>query len=426
MEPPPSSDDTFPDVGRLGVVVIGGTITGLSDGETVRSAIGDEAAWTEAAVTSLLDSAGYTFDEHNLLVRVAPGFPMSGDFSPRDWVAVARLVQSVTRAESGVDRVLVLHGTDTMAWTAAALSFLLSPPFATEPLSVPVVLTGSNIPASAPLSDATTNIAGALSALSHLPPGVFVSFAGEVGGESYVHVGTRARKVISHGNGFTSMGVPPIAVADIFGDMSASSWWESRLSELVYNPEPHVAVPDAAQWGKGWGASGRVALVRVHPGMDFDALRSYVSNYAGSGAEAVVLEVYPCGTSPTVSPDVGAIDGASAVSGKEKSGKENTMQVGAPGFVAWCKSNGIEVVCVLPYPNAQFGYPTTYESVRALTAAGAVFLPTMTVEAAFAKASIVCASRRSLASNLSFAHFMGLPIAAEMLMDDTSHPVGCL
>ena len=73
------------------------------------------------------------------------------------------------------DGVLLLHGTDTLAYSAAALSFLLLG------LPVPVLLTGSMRPAGTPDSDAWANLFGAMQALHQgLEPGVQVFFHGKL------------------------------------------------------------------------------------------------------------------------------------------------------------------------------------------------------------------------------------------------------
>lgn len=77
----------------------------------------------------------------------------SADMSPRDWAAIANVVES--RFDQ-FDGFVVLHGTDTLAYTASALSFLL------DGLSKPVVVTGSQLPLEVLRSDATENLLGAL------------------------------------------------------------------------------------------------------------------------------------------------------------------------------------------------------------------------------------------------------------------------
>lgn len=76
----------------------------------------------------------------------------SADMRPTDWNAIATVIESFYYEYDGF---VVLHGTDTMAYTASALSFML------EELAKPVVLTGSQLPFFEPLSDARQNFLGA-------------------------------------------------------------------------------------------------------------------------------------------------------------------------------------------------------------------------------------------------------------------------
>lgn len=77
----------------------------------------------------------------------------SADMCPADWCRIASVVE---RAYLDFDGFVVLHGTDTMAYTASALSYML------ENLAKPVIITGSQLPLRAPLSDARQNFLGAL------------------------------------------------------------------------------------------------------------------------------------------------------------------------------------------------------------------------------------------------------------------------
>ena len=72
----------------------------------------------------------------------------SADMCPEDWCTIARCIQ---RHYYDFEGFVVLHGTDTMAYTASALSFML------EQLDKPVVLTGSQLPIAEPLTDAKSN-----------------------------------------------------------------------------------------------------------------------------------------------------------------------------------------------------------------------------------------------------------------------------
>lgn len=91
----------------------------------------------------------------------------SSNIQPEEWTALARACDEAMR---DCDGVVITHGTDTMGYTAAALSFMLLGQ------RRPVILTGSQLPLGAPLSDAETNLACAIEAASQGVPGTYVCF----------------------------------------------------------------------------------------------------------------------------------------------------------------------------------------------------------------------------------------------------------
>lgn len=93
----------------------------------------------------------------------------SSNMQPGGWVEIARRAAGAY-TDSGFDGVVITHGTDTMAYTASALSFML------RGIGIPVVLTGSQLPASDPLSDAPSNLNGAIAAACGGANGVYVFF----------------------------------------------------------------------------------------------------------------------------------------------------------------------------------------------------------------------------------------------------------
>ncbi|WP_196157546.1 asparaginase [Reinekea sp. G2M2-21] len=94
----------------------------------------------------------------------------SSDLNPSHWY---RITHTIAQAEN-IDGVLVIHGTDTLAYTASALSFLLAD------LTIPVVITGSMLPISATGTDALDNLQRALIALESNRPEVMVAVGEEV------------------------------------------------------------------------------------------------------------------------------------------------------------------------------------------------------------------------------------------------------
>ena len=92
----------------------------------------------------------------------------SSNIQPEEWSQLAR---SVDEAMQECDGVVITHGTDTMGYTAAALSFMLLGQ------TKPVILTGSQLPMGAPLSDAEINLSCALEAACQGVAGTYVCFA---------------------------------------------------------------------------------------------------------------------------------------------------------------------------------------------------------------------------------------------------------
>ena len=103
----------------------------------------------------------------------------SSNIQPEEWTKLARAVDEVM---DECDGVVITHGTDTMGYTAAALSYMLLGQ------KKPVILTGSQLPLGAPLSDAETNLACAVEAACQGVPGTYVCFARKL------ILGTRAVK----------------------------------------------------------------------------------------------------------------------------------------------------------------------------------------------------------------------------------------
>lgn len=118
----------------------------------------------------------------------------SSNIQAEEWGLIAR---EVFAAMPNYDGVIITHGTDTMAYTASMLSFMLRDP------DKPIVLTGSQIPAGRTLSDAGSNLATALAAVDHGVIGVSIAF------NHKLIRGCRAVKVRSMGfDAFESVNVP--------------------------------------------------------------------------------------------------------------------------------------------------------------------------------------------------------------------------
>lgn len=181
----------------------------------------------------------------------------SANMSQRHWLAMREAIVHAVTTE-GCDGVLLLHGTDTLAYSAAALSFLLLD------LGVPVLLTGSMLPADAPGSDAWDNLFGAFAALQGgVAPGVHLYFHGRL-----LH-GARASKVRSE-------------AFDAFAEPARPR-----------HDAPAAARPAALDWRQPRRPVA-IAVLPFFPGLQAEQLRALLE----SGVEALLLECYGSGTGP--------------------------------------------------------------------------------------------------------------------------------
>jgi glutamyl-tRNA(Gln) amidotransferase subunit D len=191
----------------------------------------------------------------------------SENITQKHWVELAQTVAK--RIEQDVDGVVIAHGTDTMAYTSAALSFAL------QNLPVPVILVGAQRSSDRPSSDAATNLIGAVKAAGEAP------FA-EVGLAMHetisdtaivVHRGTKVRKChTSRRDTFKSINCIPIAkVKDLQVTMQTDQYQRrDTKKKLVLKPN----------------FSEKVALVKFYPGLD----PAIIDFYVEKGNKGILLE----------------------------------------------------------------------------------------------------------------------------------------
>jgi glutamyl-tRNA(Gln) amidotransferase subunit D len=191
----------------------------------------------------------------------------SENLTQKNWSELA--VKVAERIAQGVDGVVIAHGTDTMAYTSAALSFAL------QNLPVPVILVGAQRSSDRPSSDAATNLIGAVKAAGEAP------FA-EVGLAMHetvsdmailVHRGIKVRKChTSRRDTFKSINGLPIAKIQNLKVTMETDQYQNRDSnkKLVLKPS----------------FSEKVALVKFYPGLD----PAIIDFYVEKGFKGILLE----------------------------------------------------------------------------------------------------------------------------------------
>lgn len=190
---------------------------------------------------------------------------LSENMDSESWQNLARAV--VEEIEAGADGVIVTHGTDTMMYTAAALSFMIETP-------VPIVLVGSQRSADRPSSDNAMNaICAACVAISDIAEVSVVMHGTTSDDFCEIHRGTKVRKMhTSCRNAFKSVNSLPIGVVD-YNKREIKTFIDyTRRGESSLKFKP--------------GMEPKCALVKFTPGADPAILDCYLEN----GYRGLILE----------------------------------------------------------------------------------------------------------------------------------------
>jgi L-asparaginase len=190
----------------------------------------------------------------------------SAEMQPELW---SRMASHLHEKLPAYDGAVITHGTDTLAFTASALSFML------QGLPRPVVLTGSQRPLGEIRSDARLNLVDAVTSAIRGPREVTVCF------DSRLFRGNRVRKVkVSEYDAFESTNLPPLGIlgVDARFEPGLTAKGRFRLKEKL---DP------------------RVFLLKVFPGMDPKLPLSLLPHVRG-----LVIEAYGAGTFP-IDPELG-------------------------------------------------------------------------------------------------------------------------
>ena len=252
--PPPRPPKGAPRILLLGT---GGTIASRIDYRT--GAV--HPAVTSAELHSLVPELSEAADvEPEILFSV-----FSENLTPTHWSKLARRISRGVK--EGFDGVVVTHGTDTLGYTAAALSFaLVGVPF-------PVILVGAQRSPDRPSSDAPLNLVAAVSAAARADfAGVYVAMhMGESDDKVALYSGTRVRKNhTSRRDAFVSVGSPVSAVWGRDGAEFVSEGLPKRGGK--FRPRPRF--------------DQRVVLLKFYPSMPGALVRAA----ARTGARGLVVE----------------------------------------------------------------------------------------------------------------------------------------
>lgn len=188
----------------------------------------------------------------------------SSDMTPADWQNIAN---DIHRHYHQYDGFVILHGTDTMAFTASALSFML------ENLGKPVIVTGSQIPLAELRSDGQANLLNALYIAANYPIGEVCLFF-----NNRLFRGNRTTKVHADGfDAFSSPNYPPLLEAGIHIKRLAPSLPPSKEDFIS-----HAIAPQP------------IGVVTLYPGVSAEI----VANFLLQPVKGLILRTYGVGNAP--------------------------------------------------------------------------------------------------------------------------------
>ncbi|MBK8225880.1 MAG: type I asparaginase [Flavobacteriales bacterium] len=284
----------------------------------------------------------------------------SSDMRPADWVRIARIIGDRYHEFDGF---VVLHGSDTMAYTASALSFLL------EGLTKPVILTGSQLPIGTIRTDAKENLITAIEVAAakdeqgrSMVPEVAVYF------EYRLMRGNRTVKVHAERfEAFRSPNWPALAEAGVHLRYDRSAILPHRSGPLTVHER----------------VDSRVGVIRLFPGISAEWVAHAL---ATPGLRAVLLTTFGSGNGPTDPGFIGALRGA--------------------------RERGVHLLNATQCVGGRVDQGR-YVTSRAFVDLGVIPCADMTVEAALAKTMFLLAADPPAGA---FAQRMAAPIAGELTL----------
>jgi L-asparaginase len=197
----------------------------------------------------------------------------SSDMDIRHWQEIGNLIAS---NYTDFDGFVVLHGSDTMSYTASALSFML------ENLAKPVILTGSQLPIGDLRTDAKENLITSIQ-IAALRQGD-KAVVREVGlyFEYKLYRGNRTSKInTEHFEAFDSPNYPPLIVSGVHLNVQ----------------DEYLLAPEASRPLKlHINLDNRIGILKLFPGMNPEWVRSILRS---PGLKAIIIETFGAGNAPT-------------------------------------------------------------------------------------------------------------------------------
>jgi len=196
----------------------------------------------------------------------------SSNMEPSTWVKLAKIVEENYSAYDGF---VILHGSDTMAFTASALSFML------ENLNKPVILTGSQLPIGIIRTDGKENLITAIEIAAAKEKGKAVVPEVAIYFETQLYRGNRTHKFNSeHFDAFQSPNYPILAEAGV---------------RIKYN-DVRIRKPGTGKMKASFDFDANIVILKIFPGISKNVVDAIL---ATKDLKAVVLETFGSGNAPS-------------------------------------------------------------------------------------------------------------------------------
>ena len=262
---PPLEIEKKEDLKNISILSTGGTVASRVDYNTGAVHPAFTADDLIRAVPELLDIA-------NINGKAVLNI-LSENMTPIYWKMIAEEIKK--EIENGADGIVIAHGTDTMHYTASALSFMID-------ADVPIVLVGAQRSSDRPSSDAALNLISAVIASTQPIKGVYVVMHGESGDTfCYLHEGVKVRKShSSRRDAFKSINNIPVAKINPF------------TKEIEYLRD--IKKSEGKNISINTNLEEKVALIKIYPGIDGNIINYYVDN----GYKGIVIEGTGLGHTP--------------------------------------------------------------------------------------------------------------------------------
>lgn len=331
---------------KILVIFTGGTI-----GSLARSGVINVDSSTRYEILRLYcDSTGESSDQFDICY---PLNLLSENLIPSDWNYLTSEIQS--KDLTAYDGIIVTHGTDTLPYTSAILSYTFNQ------LTIPLVVVASDLPVDNPASNGIVNFTAAVKFIKNrVASGVYAIYR-NVGEEPKVHLGSRITEAFPFTHQFRSQ------KNAFFGTMKGDLFVLNEDNKYHPNCIESIESRESKQIGNAT-YSDDIVFIKPYPGLNYSLF-----DFSSKRPKAVLHDLYHSGT---------------ACIRNERDGKYSILL-----FAKRCKMMGIDFY-VAPISSST---DSTYITSKELIECGVIPLPDMSIEACLAKLSLAYGTCRTSA-----------------------------